>query len=205
MEGVWCLDINELTADKVLKNEQSTRLIPLSPKLLDLGFVTYCDRLRSAGFRRVFPELTYASSDARYAKESGRKMSRMLKELGMRRDGTLVFHCLRHNTNNALMRVPSAAVPGGDDQLKKFIRYKLMGHQLPDDANTRHYTNVSVAEMSTLAGAVDYELPAIAPFDLDFGLEAVATALGRKQGERQGLENMGPLGLFKPEDAAPRR
>lgn len=51
--GVWCLDINERTPDKSLKNPQSTRLIPLHPALLRLGFLRYCDRLRVEGYVRV--------------------------------------------------------------------------------------------------------------------------------------------------------
>lgn len=199
VDGVWCLDINELTPDKLLKNEQSARLIPLNPKVVALGFLDYCARLREEGFQRVFPELTFAKSDARYAKESGRKMSVMLKRLGMPRDGSLVFHCLRHNANNALIRVPSAVVPGGDDQLKTYIRYKVMGHKVPEnDANMKHYTNVSMTEMGAVTAAVTYELPTIAPFDIDPGVSAVRAALNRKQGARRGREDMGGLAPAEP-------
>jgi integrase len=86
VDHVWCLDLNERTADKSLKNPQSVRIVPIHPKLLDLGLIEYCERLRAAGYRRLFPELTYARSDARYAKEAGRKMSAMLAKLGMPRD-----------------------------------------------------------------------------------------------------------------------
>ena len=112
VDGVWCLDINRRSEDKSLKNDQSVRVIPLHPELVKLGFLRYCDRLRQSGYLRAFPELSWSRSNAKYAKESGRKMSAMLKKLGMPRDGTLVYHCLRHNMNNALARVPAASVPG---------------------------------------------------------------------------------------------
>ena len=65
VDGVWVLSINESTADKSLKNEQSVRLVPVHPELVRLGFVDYCDALRVAGFKRVFPELTWATSPAK--------------------------------------------------------------------------------------------------------------------------------------------
>lgn len=87
VNGVWCLDLNEDTRDKSLKNEQSARLVPLHPALVVAGFLAYCDGLRREGFQRVFPELTCVASDARYSKDSGRRMSMMLEKLGMPRDG----------------------------------------------------------------------------------------------------------------------
>ncbi len=147
-DEVWVLDINETTPDKSLKNEQSRRLIPIHPRLIEMGFLRYCERLRKEGFRRVFPELTYATSDARYAKEPIRKMSQMLERLGMERNGQRVFHCLRHNMNNALARVPASAVPSADQHLLKFIRYTLMGHQVGDDVNVRHYMSTEPPRIS---------------------------------------------------------
>lgn len=191
----WCLDINEATADKSLKNENSRRMVPLHKMLIRLGFLDYCDRLRELGFRRVFPELTSAKSDAGYAKQSGRKMSEMLLALGMPRDSKHVFHCLRHNMNNALMRVPMSDLPYVDEDLKKFIRYTVMGHKPGDDVNVTHYTSTSVPEMRTLIDGVIYELPTIAKFDIDYAIAQVTVALGKKEGDRKGREDLGPLRL----------
>lgn len=193
VDGVWCLDINRRSKDKSLKNDQSVRVIPLHPMLIELGFLRYCDRLRQAGYRRVFPELTWSKSNAKYAKESGRKMSSMLMNLGMARDGTLVYHCLRHNANNALARVSAAVVQGADENLKKFIRYVVMGHVVGDDVNAKHYTNTTAKEKAALVGGVEHELPTIHEFDIDFALGQIQLALGKKKGYRRGREDMGPL------------
>lgn len=190
--GGWCLDINQNTHDKSLKNEQSKRIVPLHSVLIELGFVDYCDRLKKAGYQRVFPELTWAKSDAKYAKESGRKMSHMLQQLGMPRDSTHVFHCLRHNMNNALIRVPSSSLPF-DEGLKNFIRYTLMGHKPGDDVNVRHYTKATPKETAALVNMLDFGLPKIAKFDIEFGLGQVMAAGGKKSGSRHGREDMGPL------------
>lgn len=105
VEGIWVLDVNDKTKDKSIKTDDtSERCIPVHPTVIELGFLDYCERLRSEGFRRVFPELTFSLSAARYAKERKRKMSAMLASLGMPRDGALVFHNVRHTANFALGR-----------------------------------------------------------------------------------------------------
>lgn len=195
VSGVWVLDLNENTPDKKLKTDATSfRQIPLHPKLVELGFLEYCEKLRRTGFQRVFPELSYSSTDARYAKEPIRKMSAMLKALGMPRNGGKVFHCLRHNMNDALARVPMAALPYADQNLRKFIRHKIMGHKQADDVNAQHYTSSTIDEAASLVAGVAYELPRIEPFNLEAGVHAVGAALKKKKGHRRGQEDMGPAG-----------
>ena len=195
--GVWCLDVNEATADKSLKNEQSARLVPLHPALVAAGFLAFCERLKNEGFQRVFPELSCVASDARYAKTSGRRMSMMLERLGMPRDGGRVFHSFRHNMNNALARVPAEVLGFADATLARIARYGVMGHDLPPgerDVNTASYLRGRTSEMASLVAAVKYEgLPAVKRFDIDWGVEAIRDALGRKHGDRKGREDMGEV------------
>lgn len=42
VDDIWCLDIND-SKDKKLKNTSSRRVIPVHPKLIDLGFVDYVE------------------------------------------------------------------------------------------------------------------------------------------------------------------
>ena len=189
----WYLDINEGTKDKSLKNAQSKRTIPVHQALIDLGFIAYCERLKVEGFKRVFPELTFATSDARYAKEPIRKMSDMLKGLHMPRDGMHVFHCLRHNMNNELTRVPMDALPFADENLRKFIRCTVLGHKPGDDVNVKHYTSTTLEEMLALIRGLSYELPQISKLDIDFAISQIYVSLASKQGQRSDREDMGPL------------
>lgn len=194
--GVWVLDLNENTPDKKLKTDATSfRLIPLHPKLVELGFLKYCETLRKAGFQRVFPELSYSSTDARYAKEPIRKMSAILKALGMPRTGDKVFHCLRHNLNDALARVPMEALPYADQNLRKFIRHKIMGHKQADDVNAQHYTSSSITEAASLMMNVSYDLPEIQPFTIEAGTVAIGKALAKKKYDRRGKEDMGPAAV----------
>jgi integrase len=190
LDGFWVLDINEDKPDKSLKTLDSRRIVPLHPVLIEAGFVQWCDALRAAGYRRVFPELTYSKGDAAYAKEGKRTMSAMLLGLGMPRDGKKVFHCLRHNANDALARVSDAA--GMDEHMRRFARYQLMGHKPGDDINTKHYTSASTAEKVAMIEAMKFGIPTVAAFDVQAGLVAVHAALDNKLGERKGTEDMGP-------------
>lgn len=195
VEGAWVFDVNEFTADKSLKNGQSARLVPIHPVIIHAGFLDYCTKLKAEGYQRVFPELTCVAADARYAKGTGRRMSQMLEALGMPRDGTLVYHCLRHNMNNALVRVPGGVFGFADSTLVQVARHGIMGHDLPPElrsVNTRTYLRSRMSEMAALVAAVQYEgLPAVARFDIDWGVEAIRDALGRKHGDRKGREDMG--------------
>ncbi len=44
IDGVWRLDLNERTADKSLKNEQSERIVSLHPKLIERGLIGWQSR-----------------------------------------------------------------------------------------------------------------------------------------------------------------
>lgn len=197
VDGFWCIDINENTADKSLKNKPSKRIIPVPRQLIELGFLAYCDQLRGKGYRRVFPELTWAKSPAKYGKEPGRRMTNMLAALEMPRDGTLVFHCLRHNCNNALLRASVGSMPGGE-YLRNIIALRILGHAAGDSVNIKHYLAITISEMQQLMDARMLVLPKLASFDIEFGLECVAVAIHRKMGFRHAKEDMGPLGVFAP-------
>lgn len=191
-DGVWYFDINEITSDKSLKNENATRQIPMSPVLVDLGLIAYSNRLKAEGFRRLFPELTWATSDAKYSKEAGRKMSVMFDELGMPRDGTKVFHCLRANFNDAMLRVPVSSLPFDNPQLVVFAQMKIFGHMVKD-VNGKHYTSATMSEKRQFVSGIRYDLPELAKFDIEFGIQQVRLGIHKKQGFRKGREDMGAL------------
>lgn len=52
----WAIDIrsNEIRG---LKTPQSARMLPIPPELLRLGFLDYVEKVRSLGYRPLFPEL----------------------------------------------------------------------------------------------------------------------------------------------------
>ena len=185
--GVWYLDINEATPDKSLKNGESQRVVPLHPVLIQAGFVEWCQRLRREGFRRVFPELSWEPVSG-YSKEAKRRMSAMLNGLGMPRDNTKVFHSLRHTANNAFIRL---ALVG---QVPDIIRLRVLGHKAGDGENIESYfSDFKAGENAPFVELLNFNLPVIAKFDVDEGVNSIRSALERKHGMRRGLEDMGPL------------
>jgi integrase len=180
--GAWFIDINRTTTDKSLKNAWSARRVPIHPAVVALGLPEWCERLRSEGFSRLFPELSWNATN-RYAKEPIRTMSQFLEGCGMPRDGTKVFHSFRHGMNNRLQKATS---------MPDIMRKRLMGHEPGDGVNERHYLSDSTPdEMLVHVKTLNFGLPNISVFDIDQGIEAVRDALGRKGSGRRDVEDLG--------------
>jgi integrase len=179
---VWYININRKTPDKSLKNSWSERKVPLHSCLIRLGFVEWCQALRVAGFQRVFPELSWNSTN-RYAKDPIRVMSQYLDNLGMPRDGTKVFHSFRHGVNNSLQKRTG---------MPDWMRKRFMGHEPGSSANERHYLSDSApAEMSPYLESLKMPLSQVNMFEITEGIEAIRDALRRKNDGRGSVEAMG--------------
>ena len=184
--GTWYIDINEKTADRDLKTTWSTRLVPLHPLIVAAGFPEWCDRLRAAGFQRVFPELSW-NRKTQYAKEPIRAHTELFRSLGIPRNNTKVFHSFRRSLNTKLEQ------QGG---VTDIARKRIMGHQPGTSVNELSYLDDRVPDAAYIFMRVlDFQLPAIVPFDLEFGIKAVIDAQSRKLGERRGGEDMGPAAV----------
>lgn len=182
--ATWYLDINRKTPDKSLKNEWSVRKVPLHPRLVELGFPEWCHALRAEGFQRVFPELSWNSTN-RYAKDPIRVMSRYLEGLGMPRDGTKVFHSFRHGINNSLQKRTS---------MPDWMRKRFMGHERGSSVNERHYlSDPTPVEMSPFLEQLKMPLSQVSAFQSARGMDAIRDALRRKNDGRGSAESMGPV------------
>lgn len=81
-------------ASKSVKTAKSRRIIPVHRKVLDLGFVAYCDALRVAGQRRLFPDLL-PNKFGKRTQNASRRVNTLIDNL-VARDARYVFHSLRH-------------------------------------------------------------------------------------------------------------
>ena len=179
---VWFIDINRKTPDKSLKNDWSARKVPLHTRLIELGFVEWCHVLRKAGYQRVFPELSWNSTN-RYAKEPIRVMSQYLENLGMPRDGTKVFHSFRHGINNLLQKQSS---------MPDWMRKRFMGHEPGAGVNERHYlADATPSQIAPYLEILKMPLSNVMVFQTTQGIEAIRDALRRKNGGRGSAEVMG--------------
>lgn len=160
----------------------------LHPVLINLGFLSWCDRLRTEGFKRVFPELSW-NEKTHYAKEPIRAMSQFFLKLGMPRDNTKVFHSFRHGMNNAVSKLMYPPCPPE-------WRKRLMGHEPGSGVNEQHYlADPSPDESVMVVKQLNFGLPDISAFNLDEGIKAVRDALRRKNGFKGGNESLGGVAL----------
>lgn len=162
--------------DKSLKTAAAVRVVPLHPRLIELGLAEYVEGLRVAGYPRLFPELAHDTVKG-YGKAAGKWFNDALmkRDLGLERNGRKVFHSFRHNFSTALDR---AGVP--DKAIKQ-----LMGHARADKAQagaTLGYQKLrTLSELAPYINGLTYDLPAIATFKIEEGLLAVRHALELKE------------------------
>ena len=103
VDGIWCFDINDQSDHKQIKNKASKRLVPIHPKLVELGLLSYVDELKEKGRERLFFELTYDINNG-YGRNLGRWFnSKFLVSLGVKKP-KLVFHSIRHTVVTKLYR-----------------------------------------------------------------------------------------------------
>lgn len=102
-EKIWVISITDLgdddEEDKQIKTDAARRLIPLHPKLIELGFLDYVEDAKPFG-RRLFPYLT-ANRYGKYQKRPSKHFGEYLDKLGITHRGK-VFHSFRKTSNNKL-------------------------------------------------------------------------------------------------------
>lgn len=96
-QQVWCIDITDALHGEALanqvKNTSSRRLIPLHPKLIELGFIKYVEKLDKAG--RMFPALKPVGVGQKLTDKWGQWFGRYKLACGIV-DKAKVFHSFRH-------------------------------------------------------------------------------------------------------------
>lgn len=92
-KGVPCISINDNAPDKTVKNGSSVRIIPLHPKLIDMGFLHYVNYRRKQNKIKLF-ELERIKNGM-YGRPVQSWFARHLDKLGIT-DKSKVFHSFRH-------------------------------------------------------------------------------------------------------------
>lgn len=105
---------NDPDVTKRLKNAASRRLVPIHPRLLELGFLAYW---RSVRDKHLFPDLPHLPGQAGCTDAYSKAFSRFMKAIEIKRP-QLVFHSFRHTW---IDRMRYAEVP-------REIRMVVTGH-----------------------------------------------------------------------------
>jgi len=96
-DGIWCISINE-NYDKTVKTKNRIRMIPICSKLLDLGFLDYCNSIEKNN-DRLFPNKNAKTFSSWYRKA--------INPLVTSRDN-VVMYSMRHSyVNNLYQREDS--------------------------------------------------------------------------------------------------
>ncbi len=94
--GIWVLDINEDGEEKHLKKPSHARLVPIHPKLIELGFIEFVKRVTT---QRLFTDLKfkrdgYGQSFSRWFNETYRNSNNC--NVGQKAGEHKNFHSFRH-------------------------------------------------------------------------------------------------------------
>lgn len=95
--------------DKQLKTEASVRCVPIHPDLMKFGFMSFVEKMKTAGQSRLFPDLK-KDAQGYYSGNFSKWFNRFLTEAGAKKSKTS-FHSFRHNFRDALRiaEIPRAA------------------------------------------------------------------------------------------------
>ena len=149
--GIWYFDItDEEEEGKDVKTDAARRVVPVHPRLLELGFLSFVEKARSKRGKRnkqcyetrLLYKLTYTDHD-----KWGRKLGRWFNEnyltaLGLKTEKK-TLHSLRHSLITYL------SVTGTDNAIIKSI----VGHE-PDTVTTQNYTHYSVEHLPVFKDAM---------------------------------------------------
>ncbi|UPU34492.1 site-specific integrase [Geomonas paludis] len=115
VDGVWCFDVNE-EGDKRLKTAASTRLVPIHPTLIHMGFISFVEKMKDGKAARLWPSLVRREVDG-YCAAVGNWYGRF-NRMYVTSDSLKTFHSLRHTFADALKQLGS----------QESLIAELMGH-----------------------------------------------------------------------------
>lgn len=125
-DGIWVIDITDDDVSKNVKTDAGIRTIPIHPTLIEIGFLDYVEKVKSAKTgKALFPKVE-ANKHGEKGNAIGNAWRRYLIACGLRSKeqaeddpDTLTFHSLRH-TAVTLLRNKGVAYD---------LRCQMVGHE----------------------------------------------------------------------------
>ncbi len=149
IDGHWCMRFTDEREDQSLKSPSSKRVIPVHPKLIELGLREYVSELSNDGEERLFPSLKHERDG--YAQAPSKWFARYRKKLDMvdlspRKD----FHSFRHTLAT---RLKQAGVPEG-------VAGAIVGHTTGTGITYGRYgKDYLVEQLSEAISSVAFDKP----------------------------------------------
>lgn len=148
IDGVWTIRISELgrngqPTEKHIKTLTSRRLVPIHPRLIDLGLLRYVQMQRRQGETWLFPVLRPVGGDSRAKQFRGRFRPIVNK---VSRDPRLVFHSFRHAFKDLCRQ------SGIEDS----VNDQLTGHA-PPTIGRSYGSGIDIATLAKVVQQLDFE------------------------------------------------
>ena len=158
-DGINYFRIDTKNPNQKVKNPSAKRVVPIHPKLIELGFLNYVNMLKAKGIDRVFHQLgeTKRGYGVPFGKKFANKKFRneWLNLDKLDKDGeTKVFHSFRHNF---ITKVKASSKPHMVDALvgHKLGNYKYEHPKLSDLAQCINELNYDDIDFSNVEEIVD--------------------------------------------------
>ncbi|HJV86779.1 MAG TPA: site-specific integrase [Noviherbaspirillum sp.] len=130
---------------KSVKTDAARRLVPIHPKLIEIGLDLYLEYVKSLGHKRLFPELTYEPKSG-YGRIPSRTFREYTKRYGVYRERKKVFHSFRSTLNGILQK----------KGMTLEHRSRLIGHATKS-VNDQHYGGETpLQQIAEQLARVDY-------------------------------------------------
>jgi len=120
LEGVWCYYMSSKEANGGGKNDFAPRWVPIHPKVLEAGFLTFWQTVKDEGHQRLFPEMGNAARDG-YSKRATVDFTAYRRSVGVgavTERSTKTFHSFR---STLVSELKQRGVDGD-------MRRELVGH-----------------------------------------------------------------------------
>lgn len=142
IDGIWCLDVNG-SKDKKIKNSSSNRMIPIHPKLIDMGFLKYVEGCTDE--ERLWGNLTYCKVNG-YSNSLGKWYQRFNRRY-VTTDKLKTLHSLRHSFADGLKQ----------QRVEKELISELMGHAQESITMSRYGKRYKPEVLLEVVKMIDYQ------------------------------------------------
>ena len=143
--GVTYFDFNE-REDRGLKTKAATRIVPVHPELVALGFLDYVAGLRKAKETQLFPTLKPGGSDKSWSWRPSREFGEYLAQFKKPRGpGSLGYRALRGTFRTALT----------EGEVHTEISRELIGHAQPGQ-DDRYINPLRLRKLSEAVAKVEF-------------------------------------------------
>ncbi len=140
-KGIWVLDINEIEDDKYLKTTGSKRLVPMHPRLIELGLPEFASSAPS-GFLWPKEMRTNPNPKGSPVDKLQKRLAYVLRSAGIEDAKKTASHSFRHTVSS---RLKALSIP-------EYQISEILGHELGSISTGRYG---SVTDLATLKAVID--------------------------------------------------